>query len=74
MSRQAVSKHLAVLESAGLVATRRRGREKLHHLDPVPVQEIHDRWIGKFERSRVQAITALRAALERPAEEDPDVR
>lgn len=74
MSRQAVSKHLAVLESAGLVATRRRGRKKLHHLDPVPVQEIHDRWIGKFERSRVQAITALRAALERPAEEDPDVR
>lgn len=70
MSRQAVSKHLALLESAGLVATRRRGREKLHHLDPVPIQEIHDRWIGKYERARVQAITALRAALE----ETPDVR
>lgn len=64
MTRQAVSKHLAQLESAGLVATLRRGREKLHHLDPVPIQEIHDRWIGKFERDRVQAITSLRAALE----------
>ncbi|SFO13594.1 DNA-binding transcriptional regulator, ArsR family [Pseudonocardia ammonioxydans] len=64
MSRQAVSKHLAQLESAGLVSAVRRGREKLHHLDPVPIQEIHDRWIGKFERSRVQAITTLRAALE----------
>ena len=67
MSRQAVSKHLAVLEAAGLVTTRRRGREKLHDLNAVPIQEIHDRWIGKFERARVQAVTALRAALE----EDP---
>ncbi|MFP5019346.1 ArsR/SmtB family transcription factor [Pseudonocardia phyllosphaerae] len=66
MSRQAVSKHVALLESAGLVSTVRRGREKLHHLDPVPIQEIHDRWIGKFERSRVQAVTRLRAALEEP--------
>ncbi|MBN9736909.1 MULTISPECIES: metalloregulator ArsR/SmtB family transcription factor [unclassified Pseudonocardia] len=64
MSRQAVSKHLGLLESTGLVSAVRRGREKLHHLDPVPIQEIHDRWIGKFERSRVQAITSLRAALE----------
>ncbi len=64
MSRQAVSKHLALLESAGLVTTRRRGREKLHHLNPVPIQEIHDRWIGKFEQARVEAITTLRAALE----------
>lgn len=64
ISRQAVSKHLGLLESAGLVAAVRRGREKLHHLDPVPIQEIHDRWIGKFERSRVQAISNLRAALE----------
>ncbi|MBW0106529.1 metalloregulator ArsR/SmtB family transcription factor [Pseudonocardia sp. KRD291] len=64
MSRQAVSKHLALLETAGLVSTVRRGREKLHHLDPVPIQEIHDRWIGKFEQARVQAITALRTALE----------
>ncbi len=64
MTRQAVSKHLAQLESTGLVSTVRRGREKLHHLDPVPIQEIHDRWIGKYERARVQAITNLRAALE----------
>ncbi|MFP5071855.1 ArsR/SmtB family transcription factor [Pseudonocardia nantongensis] len=64
MSRQAVSKHLALLEDAGLVSTLRRGREKLHHLDPVPIQEIHDRWIGKFERGRVQVITGLRTALE----------
>lgn len=70
MSRQAVSKHLAQLESAGLVSTLRRGREKLHHLDPVPIQEIHDRWIGKYERARVRAITSLRAALETP--DDPD--
>lgn len=68
MSRQAVSKHLAVLEAAGLVTTRRRGREKLHDLNPVPIQEIHDRWIGKFERARVQAITALHAALEEERE------
>ncbi|MEJ8279637.1 ArsR/SmtB family transcription factor [Pseudonocardia spirodelae] len=66
MSRQAVSKHLAQLEAAGLVSVLRRGREKIHHLDPVPVQEIHDRWIGKFERSRVQAVVTLRAALEEP--------
>ncbi len=64
MTRQAVSKHLAQLESTGLVSTVRRGREKLHHLAPVPIQEIHDRWIGKYERARVQAITNLRAALE----------
>jgi DNA-binding transcriptional ArsR family regulator len=70
MSRQAVSKHLGQLESAGLVATLRRGREKLHHLDPVPIQEIHDRWIGKYERARVQAITNLRAALEDPDDRD----
>ena len=72
MSRQAVSKHLALLEAAGLVSTVRRGREKLHHLDPVPIQEIHDRWIGKFEQARVQAITALRSALEEHDDEPPD--
>ncbi|MEQ3552069.1 metalloregulator ArsR/SmtB family transcription factor [Pseudonocardia nematodicida] len=70
MSRQAVSKHLALLESAGLVSALRRGREKLHFLDPVPIQEIHDRWIGKFERARVQAISDLRAALEDNDDDD----
>ncbi|MFE9407018.1 ArsR/SmtB family transcription factor [Streptomyces sp. NPDC006530] len=49
MSRQAVSKHLAVLETAGLVTSARRGREKFHHLDPTPIQELSDRWIGKYE-------------------------
>jgi len=72
ITRQAVSKHLAQLESAGLVSVVRRGREKLHHLDPVPIQEIHDRWIGKYERARVQAITTLRAALE--DSDDPEAR
>jgi DNA-binding transcriptional ArsR family regulator len=64
MSRQAVSKHLAVLEEAGLVVTVKDGREKLHYLNPAPIAEIHDRWIGKYERSRVAAIQALKRALE----------
>lgn len=64
MTRQAVSKHLAVLEDANLVATVRRGREKLHYLNPVPIAEIADRWIGKFERDRVEALVALRKGLE----------
>src|ERR1700677_3649139 len=64
MTRQAVSKHLAVLEGANLVATERRGREKLHYLNPVPIQEIADRWIGKYERSRLGALTDLKRRLE----------
>ena len=64
MSRQAVSKHLVVLEEANLVATVRRGREKLHYLNPVPIAEIADRWIGKFERARVEALVALKTELE----------
>jgi DNA-binding transcriptional ArsR family regulator len=64
MTRQAVSKHLAILENANLVATMRRGREKLHYLNPVPIHEIADRWIGKFERSRLQALSELKQALE----------
>src|SRR5579875_74752 len=59
MTRQAVSKHLAVLEAANLVATVKRGREKLHYLNPVPIHEIGERWIGKFERSRLQALSEL---------------
>ena len=51
MTRQAVSKHLGILEEANLVATVKRGREKLHYLNPVPIHEIAERWIGKFERS-----------------------
>lgn len=64
MTRQAVSKHLAVLEEANLVVTVKRGREKLHYLNPVPIGEIHDRWIGKYERHRVRALNELKKALE----------
>jgi len=64
MSRQAVMKHLAVLEGAKLVVTQRRGREKLHDLNPVPIQEIADRWIGKFERPRLRALATLKKRLE----------
>ena len=64
MTRQAVSKHLAVLEEARLVVTVRRGREKLHYLNPVPIGEIHERWIGKYERHRVRALNELKRALE----------
>jgi DNA-binding transcriptional ArsR family regulator len=66
MSRQAVSKHLAVLEGANLVAVRRRGREKLHFLNPVPIQEIADRWIGKYERAPAAALIQLKRRLEDP--------
>lgn len=65
MSRQAVAKHLGILEEAGLVTALRRGREKLHYLNPIPIAEIADRWIGKFERPRVEALVALRKELER---------
>src|SRR6185369_16531855 len=64
MTRQAVSKHLAILEEANLVAVVWRGREKLHYLNPVPIHDIADRWIGKFERSRLQARRDLKKALE----------
>ena len=64
MSRQAVTKHLAILEDANLVATRRRGREKLHFINPVPINAIAERWISKFERGRLRALAALKKALE----------
>jgi len=64
MTRQAVSKHLGILEAANLVATVRRGREKLHYLNPVPIHEITERWIGKFERSRLQALSESKKGLE----------
>jgi len=64
MTRQAVTQHLGVLEDAHLVAISWRGREKLHFLNPVPLQEIYDRWICKFERSRVRAIRDLKRRLE----------
>jgi DNA-binding transcriptional ArsR family regulator len=64
MTRQAVTKHLAVLEQAGLVATQKRGREKLHYLNPVPIHDIAERWIGKYERSRLGALADLKRSLE----------
>jgi DNA-binding transcriptional ArsR family regulator len=64
MSRQAVSKHLGVLEAADLVVTRRSGREKLHFLNPVPIRLIHDRWIDKYTEHRVAALVDLKAELE----------
>lgn len=69
MSRQAVTKHLNILEEANLVAVVWRGREKLHYLNPIPIQEIADRWIGKYERHRTQALANLKQALEEKAVE-----
>ena len=64
MSRQAVSKHLRLLEAANLVVAVKRGREKLHYLNPVPIHEIAERWVGRFERSRLQALSELKKTLE----------
>lgn len=65
MTRQAVSKHLAILEEANLIVAIKRGREKPHYLNPVPIHELAERWIGKFERSRLDAMSELKKALER---------
>ena len=64
MSRQAVSKHLAILEDANLIAVLRQGREKLHYLNAAPIHSIADRWIGKFERGRLGALAELKRSLE----------
>jgi DNA-binding transcriptional ArsR family regulator len=64
MTRQAVTKHLVLLEAANLVVTRWQGREKLHYLNPVPINEIYMRWIGKFEQSRLDALYNLKQSLE----------
>ena len=64
MTRQAVTKHLRLLEAANLVVVVWRGREKLHYLNPVPIGEIFDRWVGKYERHRVRALSDLKKALE----------
>jgi DNA-binding transcriptional ArsR family regulator len=64
MTRQAVTKHLRVLEEATLVVTIWQGREKLHYLNPVPIHEISERWIGKFERGRLRALADLKKKLE----------
>lgn len=64
MTRQAVTKHLRLLETANLMATVWRGREKLHYLNPVPLHEIYERWIGKYDRPRLQALSDLKKSLE----------
>ena len=64
MTRQAVTKHLKVLEEASLVVPIWRGREKLHYLNPVPIYEISERWIGKFERGRLRVLAELKKTLE----------
>ena len=69
VSRQAVSQHLGILEGANLVVTVWHGREKLHYLNPVPVHEIYDRWIRKFERKRLGALRDLKSRLEGDADE-----
>ncbi|HEY1879038.1 MAG TPA: metalloregulator ArsR/SmtB family transcription factor [Caulobacteraceae bacterium] len=70
MSRQAVTKHLNILEAANLVVSERRGRERLHHLNPVPIQEIADRWIGRFQRAPLRALADLKQTLETPDEQN----
>src|SRR5258706_15596386 len=65
MTRQAVTKHLLLLEKANLVSVVWRGREKLHYLNPVPLHEIYERWIGKYEGHRLQALSDLKKGLEK---------
>jgi DNA-binding transcriptional ArsR family regulator len=64
MTRQAVTKHLAILEAANLLSTQRRGREKLHFINPVPINDIAERWIGKFDRPRLRTLAQLKRKLE----------
>ncbi len=65
MTRQGVTQHLGLLEAANLVVIVRRGREKLHFLNPVPLQEIYERWIAKFEKPRLKALSALKQRMEK---------
>lgn len=68
VTRQAVTKHLSILEAANLVVTVWRGREKLHYLNPVPIHEVYMRWIHKYERPQLEGLNELKTKLE---EEDP---
>jgi len=65
MTRQGVTQHLELLEAANLIATARQGREKLHFLNPVPLHEIYERWIAKFEKPRLKALSKLKQRLEK---------
>src|SRR5690348_761657 len=64
MTRQAVAKHLAILKKANLVSWKREGRERVHFINPVPINEIAERWIGKFEQPRLEALSKLKRNLE----------
>jgi DNA-binding transcriptional ArsR family regulator len=64
LTRQGVTKHLRILEDANLVVTVKRGRHKLHYLNPVPINEIAERWLSNYERDKLRALSALKAALE----------
>src|SRR5512146_1693261 len=68
MTRFGVMKHLKVLEDAGLVVTKKRGREKLHFLNPVPIRLVHDRWVSKYAEPWAAALSELKERLERPVE------
>lgn len=70
MSRQAASKHLALLERAELVVTVWQGREKKHYLNPVPLQAIYERWIRKFEQKRLEAVLLLKSTIERQGDKE----
>ena len=69
MTRQAVTKHLSILEAANLISVQRQGREKLHYINPVPINDIAERWISKFQRQHLRALSALKKSLE---EDDHD--
>jgi DNA-binding transcriptional ArsR family regulator len=70
MTRQSVTQHLALLEQAQLVVTVRHGREKLHYLNPMPIHEIYARWIRKYERHRLEALSELKRRLEETKQEE----
>ena len=70
MSRFGVMKHLKVLEAAGLVTTRKRGREKLHFLNPVPIRLIHDRWVSKYAQPWASALSELKQDIENSEKEE----
>jgi DNA-binding transcriptional ArsR family regulator len=74
MTRQAVTKHLGLLEDANLVATVWRGRNKLHYLNPVPIHEVYERWIGKYEQHRLNALHDLKKILEEKDDGKAEVR
>ena len=69
MTRQAVAKHLLILEDANLVSSRRVGREKLHYINPVPINAIAERWIAKFEQAQLRTLSALKKKLEGDGDE-----